>query len=340
MIDAKHRLKRGLINSRFLTWARRWQGPRAIILRYHSVCDDPEAHADSIGRGITHSTSAFRQHMEWVAGNSEPMTLDDLAAAVRGERPMPRQGVVVTFDDGYADNFNVALPILDRLGIPAAFYIMTDCLTSGRLPWFCRLRHAFAETPRAAWQLPGQDRVFDLEDPGERRQAFSATSACCARIAGAVQAELIASIERALEVEPLGRSGGLHPPLAMMSWEQLRELRRRGHTVGAHSVTHPNLAQIAPEEAAREMGQSRKCLEENLGEPVPHFSYPSPILQPHWNNQTVASCREAGYQTAVTCTAGAVFKSAAPLSLCRIPAPEDLDEFKWAVECAFLGRYV
>ncbi len=295
----------------------------------------PDDYKHSIGRGIVHPAAAFREQMEWLARTHEPVSLDDVASAVVGRRPMPRRGVLVTFDDGYADNLEVAAPILNRLGMKAAFYITVDCIEPHKMPWFCRLRHAFAATARETWKDPMGERIWRLDATEERRRAFLSASESCARRSGADQDERIDAVERGLGVDRLDPSERL-----MMSWEQIRELRRQGHAVGSHTVTHPNLAQVSADEAAREVRESRRVMEEKLGEAVVNFSYPSPILQPHWSAATMAGCAAAGYRTAVTCTSGPVRAADAPLCLKRVAAPETMDDFRWAVECAFLGRSV
>ncbi|HVS37557.1 MAG TPA: polysaccharide deacetylase family protein [Gemmataceae bacterium] len=335
MIDCKSYIKRGLSASGLLTLAQRLNGPRTVILRYHSVQERPEDYAHSIGRGIVHSATAFREQMEWLARTCEPIGLDDAASAVEGRRPMPRRGVLVTFDDGYADNLEVAAPILNRLGLKAAFYITVDCVEPHKMPWFCRLRHAFAATTRQTWQDPLRKELWRLTDAAQRRQAFLSASESCARRCGPAQEERIDAIEQGLGVERLAPSKRL-----MMNWEQIRELRGMGHVVGSHTVTHPNLAQINGDCAVQEIRESRRVLEDELRDPVNHFSYPSPILEPHWSAATTASCAAAGYRTAVTCTPGSVKAMDAPLCLKRVAAPENLDDFRWAVECAFCGRCV
>ena len=335
VIGCKRLLKKGLIRSGCLTLAQKWKGPRALILRYHSVQERPDDYANAIGRGIIHSSAAFAEQMEWLARNYEPATMDDIAAGLRGERTLPARGVAISFDDGYADNFTIARPILERLGMRGAFYITVDCISPPKMPWFCHLRHAFAHTRRQAWDGPFAEQTFQLDDPRQRRQAFLAASRSCACRVGSGQQALLERIERELEVEPLAPAEPL-----MMSWEQIRELHRRGHVVGSHTMSHPNLTYVTADEMGQEIREAKRRLEENFGAPIRHFSYPSPILQPHWNEQTIACCREAGYQTAVTCTPGTVCSGDALLSLRRTAAPEDLDEFKWAVQCAFVGRYV
>src|SRR5271157_33191 len=76
-----------------------------VLLRYHSVQEEPERFAHSIGRGIIHSLSAFEAQMQLVAGRFNPVTLDDVLLFVAGKKVLPRRPVAVTFDDGYADNY-------------------------------------------------------------------------------------------------------------------------------------------------------------------------------------------------------------------------------------------
>jgi peptidoglycan/xylan/chitin deacetylase (PgdA/CDA1 family) len=335
MLNCKSRIKRLLVNHRVLSLVQRLKSSRCILLRYHSVQDNPEQYAHAIGRGIIHSSAAFQQQMEWVARTYEPTTLHEIRTLAEHRRSLPRRGVIITFDDGYADNFTIALPILNRLGLKAAFYVTVDCIEPQRMPWFCRLRHAFALTDCETWTAAETGRVWQFRDASERRQAFLSCSGACARLAGAAQERLISRLERELAVEPLAPQERL-----MMTWDQIRELHRQGHIVGSHTLSHPNLAHLTIADVSREMCESKQRLEEQLAAPIVHFSYPSPILQPHWNEETVACCQAAGYQTAVTCTAGGVFPTDCRLALNRLYAQEDFDEFKWAVQCAFLGRYV
>jgi peptidoglycan/xylan/chitin deacetylase (PgdA/CDA1 family) len=123
----------------------------------------------------------------------------------------------------------------------------------------------------------------------------------------------------------------------MMTWEQLRDLESQGHIVGSHTMSHPNVAHIAPDRAAYEFAESKRVLESHLGHPVRHFSYPHPTLNPHWTTATTRQLREIGYSTAVTCEYGAVAKAADPLCLPRISAPDDVERLRWLLETNMLG---
>ena len=145
---------------------------------------------------------------------------------------------------------------------------------------------------------------------------------------------MIESIEEALGVEPLAGEG------LMMNWDQVRALCRSGHIVGSHTLTHPNLAQITEAEAERELRESRRILESQLGKEVAHFSYPNPILIPHWSPRTSEIAARVDYQTAVTTEPGYVSARDQPMSLRRVAAPQDGEGLNWALDCTLIGHQV
>jgi peptidoglycan/xylan/chitin deacetylase (PgdA/CDA1 family) len=317
-----------------LRLAQQFVPTRVAILRYHSVQEDPARFEHSIGAAIIHTSRCFSEQMELLARRYNPVTLDDVLLFLRGEKRLPRRAVAVTFDDGFLDNFEVAAPIMNRLGIPGTFYVTVAAIAAERPLWFCRLRHAFGMTRGARFQIAGDDRVHDLELPQGRRSGFLAASATCATRSGPALAETIRSIEEALCVEPLANAG------LMMSWDQVRALCRSGHPVGSHTLTHPNLAQIPESEADHELRESRRILESHIGKEVIHVSYPNSILKPYWTTKTCEIAARAGYLTAVTSESGGVAARDLPLSLRRVAVPHYLEEFKWVVDCALIGRRV
>ena len=173
----------------------------------------------------------------------------------------------------------------------------------------------------------------NLDNAGERKAAFLVASERCAQKTGQAQNDAIELIERELDVEPF--TPGMQ---FMMSWDQVRSLRDAGHIVGSHTLSHPNLAHITKRELAEECRESKKRLEAELGAEVIHFSYPSPILQPHWTERTITATEDCGYQTAVTSTAGVVRGDSNPFRLQRMAVPHDQDEFLWTLQCTLLGR--
>jgi len=329
--DGKMWIKKALAASGALRIASRVKQPAAMVLMYHSVLDDPRECADSIGICNIHSTRTFRSQMEILARNYNPVTIEHVRLFLTGEKELPRRAVVITFDDGYADNAEVAAPILKRLGIPASFYATVASVENAAAPWFCRARHAFFKTRQASWTDPNGS-TWRLANEPERESALQAASDYLTRFAGVAQQRALDLIERELDVEPLAAKKNL-----MFTWEQAKALCRAGHIVGSHGLTHPNMAHVGDGDLDYEMTESKRRMEKALGMEVPHFSYPAAALVTSWTERTVAATERAGYHTAVTTTIGLVRASARPLALHRFGAPDDLDEFRWTLQYAWLG---
>jgi peptidoglycan/xylan/chitin deacetylase (PgdA/CDA1 family) len=324
-------IKRGLIASGLTRVAGKLNGKGVAILMYHSVMTEPEQQGQTLGP-IIHSSNAFERQMEVIAGEYQPVALDDVLLFVRGEKELPARAVVVTFDDGYADNCEVAVPILNRVGVPATFYVTVDCIESAKLPWPSRLRFVFFTTKKKSWE--GQDgSIWPLQDNEQRDRAFLAACDDCAKMAGEAQEQWVRGIEGELQ------TGACNQRL-MMTWDQVRDLVGKGHIVGSHTLSHPNMAYIGEEDATKELRESKRKLEHVLNASIIHFSYPCPALSPHWNERTLKISEAVGYQTAVTTDGGRVRRHDSPLSLHRVRPTKEVEGLRWNLECAFLGRAV
>ncbi len=298
------------------------------ILLYHSVIDDPEAQNDVFG-GISHSTSVFRQQMEMLAREFHPISLEDAFLFVQGKRDVPRRSVVVTFDDGYADNHEIAMPLLNKVGVPATFYITVECVEAKKLPWPSRLRYALFTTTKPVW-VDADGQRWALQDPALRGTAFDHGCEYCSRLAGADQEKFVTSAESQLD-------SALTRGPAMMTWDDVRSTVKQGHIIGSHTMTHPNMAHIKEDALRRELVDSKKILERELGGSVVHFSYPCPALQPHWTEHTVTLSQQAGYQTAVTTNGGLARRSDNPLKLKRVRPSKDVEGLRANLDLAFVG---
>jgi peptidoglycan/xylan/chitin deacetylase (PgdA/CDA1 family) len=323
-------VKNAAVHGRVLRAAARFAKPRAVVLGYHSVVENPDQTANTIR--ISHSRAAFESQISALARHFNPVTIDQVREFAAEGRPLPRWSAAVTFDDGFADNHDVVLPILSRYGVPATFYIMVNAVETGTPPWYVRLNFAFNTTTVPAWKHPENGRTFEIANADGKKAALNVAWDLGAARSGTAQEQLIHQIEGSLQVEPLDARSGL-----MMNWEQVRALKKAGHIIGGHTLSHPNLAQVTEGEARSEIRGCKERLEEKLGEPIQHFSYPHPALNPHWSPQTFQITREAGFRSAVLTTPGSVLPGDQPLSLKRLAAGKDSDQLMWRLERAFLG---
>lgn len=333
-------IKKALLKTRFLRLASSYSSSTVAILMYHSVMDDPVT-AELVLGGIAHSTKIFRAQMEIVARDFHPVSMEDVYLFLGGERTLPERSVAVTFDDGYADNYQAATQILTPLGVPAAFYVTVDSIDNQRLPWPARLRYSFLTSKKESWSdegktIPGKvspGKIWPLGGKQERNRVFEHASELACRLSGDHQDEYVASIERELD-STIDHSSAQF----MMTWSELRTLACNGYIVGSHTLTHPNVAQIPEDQMRRELTGAKRRLEQELSASVIHFSYPCPALQPHWSDRTVTATREIGYKTAVTTNPGAVRRNDDPLCLRRIRPTKTVDDFRWNLEYAYLRR--
>ncbi len=264
---------------------------RLSVLIFHRVHEQP----DPLFPGEAHART-FAQQLGWLKRwfNVLPLTraVDGL---LKGD--LPARPAVITFDDGYADNRTVALPILQAHGLTATFFVATGFLDGGRM-W----NDTVIETVRLA-----QGHVLDLTPVGldvypvdtvERRRA--AIHALIPRL------KYLEPAERQRRVDAIAACAGVAPPNdLMLTSAQLREMARAGMTIGGHTVHHPILASLSDDQALAEMVDGRRRLEEIVGIPVDLFAYPNGKPGEDYTGAHVRLAREAGFAAAVSTAWGA-----------------------------------
>ncbi len=212
------------------------------ILMYHQVTPVP---SESFAK-FTVTAKAFSTQMRWLAvARYTPLTVDQLLACWSGRRVLPERPVVITFDDGFRDCVDFALPALVRHGFPAVFYLVAGLV--GRT---------------SRWTLPICGVAFPL-----------------------------------------------------MDWATARSLLEAGMECGAHSMTHPPLAQRPPASWHAELVESRRLLEDRLGREIRHLAYPFGSV----DTGVRAVAEEAGYVSACTTEKGLAEVGDDWLMLRRVP---------------------
>jgi peptidoglycan/xylan/chitin deacetylase (PgdA/CDA1 family) len=273
------------------------------VLAYHRVLPAADEH------GFEHDlelVSAWEDDFDWqmghVARHYEVITCHDLARLLDAGRPVPRRALIITFDDGFRDNHQIALPILRRHGVPAAMYVATGYLDREDLFWFDGLVHDVLQSRSATLPL-GNEHIALGDTPDARRQAAQDALQQLKRMPDAQRVQALQRIRQALgataPVPSMPQS--LHGP---MNWSQVRELSDAGMEIGSHSVSHPVLAQVEDDERLqRELVDSKVAIERHTGRPVVSLAYP--VGGPGaYDDRVVAATRDAGYRFAFTYAAG------------------------------------
>jgi peptidoglycan/xylan/chitin deacetylase (PgdA/CDA1 family) len=222
---------------------------------------------------------------------------------------LPARGICITFDDGYANNCEVAMPLLVQNGLPATVFVAPGFLGGGRM-----FNDSVVEAIRHA--PPDLDlRELDL--------GILRLDSTAARVAA------IDSILRALKyLEPSDRlrraelvaahAGAALPTDLMMTPSQVRRLHDSGIEIGAHTVDHPILARVDNEIARHQIVESKRLLEQMVGAPVSSFAYPNGRPQQDYQAQHVAMARDAGFTMAVSTAWGAATAATDPFQVPRV----------------------
>ena len=251
------------------------------------------------------------------------MPLDD--AVVRlSAGALPPRALAITFDDGYADNHDVALPILRRLGLRATFFVATAYLDGGTM-WNDRVIEAVRRLRGSTLDVASLGLRLPLGSTPARRAAI-------ATLLGRIKYEPFA--RRDALADEVARAAGAGAPCdLMMTSAQVRALSQAGMQIGAHTHRHPILAGLSAAEATHEIAQSRDRLQDIVQRPVPLFAYPNGRPGTDYSAENVQQVRSLGFVAACTTAHGAAGPGADPFQLPRF-TPWDRAPWKFGARLA------
>jgi peptidoglycan/xylan/chitin deacetylase (PgdA/CDA1 family) len=281
----------------------RMSGARLTVLIFHRVLERPDPLLPSVP-----DARRFEAMMRMVQQCFHVVSLPQAIAALAAGM-LPHRAAAITFDDGYADNAIVAVPILERLGMTATFFIASGFLEGGRM-W----NDTVIETIRSC-----SDDVLDLSSAGLGRHPVASDRQRGLAIDAVLGQLKYVEFERRLEITARVAecAAGPLPGNLMMSRAQVRSLVEHGMTVGAHTMNHPILANIADRIAEDEIAGSREALEAIVGAPVTLFAYPNGKPGQDYDARHVAMLKRAGFSGAVSTAAGAAGRGADPFQIPR-----------------------
>lgn len=282
---------------------KRGEGTPLSVLNYHSVSAQPEplGHADV-------DAATFEMHLEVLASACTVLPLGEAARRLR-DGTLPPCAACITFDDGYADNVTRALPMLQRHGLSATFFIATGYLDGGRM-FNDVVIEALRRCDAAELDLVALDLGrHPLHDTEARARAIGEILGKVKRLAPDVRAQRVAAVATAAGVAPAGQ--------LMMTREQVRALADAGMEIGCHTHTHPILTSVPPEQARADIAENKRELEDIIGRPVTVFAYPNGKPIRDYGAEHVAMVREAGFEAAVSTARGVAHGGSDPLQLPR-----------------------
>ncbi len=290
---------------------------RLSVLIFHRVLPKP----DPLFPDETDAQS-FDQVCTWLRDWFNVLPLDEAVLQMRSAS-LPERALAITFDDGYADNHDVALPILRRHGLTATFFIATGFLDGGRM-WNDTVIESVRHSSKSGVDLTSLGEAglisLSLGSLDERRSAIDTVIRAIKYLPPDKRIEIAEQIASRLGVSP--------PSDLMMTSGEVRALRRAGMQIGAHTVNHPILARLDDGAARREIGGSKRFLEELLDEPVGLFAYPNGKPGEDFTPDSVALARDLGFDAAVSTAWGAASRATDPFQIPRF-TPWDKTKYRF-----------
>ncbi|HEV8376568.1 MAG TPA: polysaccharide deacetylase family protein [Candidatus Polarisedimenticolia bacterium] len=279
-----------------LAWALRFLGrleeragpgrePRAVILAYHRILPRERLRDPSLLEDLVTPVESFAAQVKVLAGRHSVLPLEELVRSLREDRKLPERCVCITLDDGYADNYLHAFPLLRKHRLPATIFLSTGFIGGGRgLFWWdeiCRWRAA-----GAAWvELEGLGRC-DVRTLAQRDRL----------LADLKRLPMDAILDRVRAASArLGLGSGPNAEEGFLTWDQVREMQKDGISFGAHTVSHCLLPRETSERRGLEIRQSRADLQRETGRPCTLFCYPNGVCDEETRREVIA----AGYEGAM-----------------------------------------
>ncbi|RMH37804.1 MAG: polysaccharide deacetylase family protein [Nitrospirae bacterium] len=288
---------------------RKRSSPILTILVAHRVNEAPDPFRGGLAPKL------FQAQLEHLARFYRFYDLQE-AVSLLWRGALPRNALVLTFDDGYRDNFDYAFPILCSVGVPATIFLTTGPLDDPEhsILWHDMLFDTFRSAPPQAMELDG--RWFDLASLTDRQRALFAYRQHLRRFDATTWPSRIRELRKRLGLSPDDIIHGYEK----LTWDQVHKMAAQGITFGAHTVTHPILTCCAPSTARQEIRASHEALRKALGEEPIAFAYPNGSRK-DFNDSVIAMVRQAGFTCAVSTIAGTNHQTTDRYALRRIQFP-------------------
>ena len=244
--------------------------PRLWVLMYHRILPptDERFHQEEPGMRVT--PESFDMHLQELKRHFELVSLSDWVRAKEEGRALPKRACAITFDDGWRDNYEYALPLLKKHQAPATLFAVAEKIGTDFQFW---PNIVAALLLSGAGPQLAENRVLNLAGTSQTKPDAETVAQCIRQLKARTDADIFQALDdiqwQSLLREPM--------PPALMNWDQLREMQASGLVeIGSHTCSHRRLTDaLTHDELSYEIGKSKKILEENTGQPIQLFCFPN-----------------------------------------------------------------
>ena len=318
MVGKKKLLSKIMYYSSILPLVRFFSSNKLLVYNFHRIYQNTiDSEFDDGVYGM--SLLQFTENMKWLKKNTDILSVDDLFDNINKQKKFSNPSTLVTFDDGYVDNYTLAYPVLKKLGIPAIFFIPTNIITTRQMGWWDLIAYLIKKTKKTSiiyndkiYSLDNLDNAIRLFQKKMKIETYDETN------------DLVLTLSKSCDV-PLPDIEVQSKEL--MTWDQICEVSVNGIDIGSHTDSHRVLSTISIDEQKEEMISSRLIIEGKINKTVRTIAYPVGNSA-HFTIETMKIASECGYNGAFSFNTGINYESDfSPFDIKRIMPPQNIELF-------------
>jgi peptidoglycan/xylan/chitin deacetylase (PgdA/CDA1 family) len=283
-----------------------------LIINYHRIGNSEEDLFDSGAFSAT--AEEFDEQITFLKRNVDFVTLEEALAFVDGSQKdrVRRCRMLITFDDGYLDNYEIAHPILRSHGVQGVFFLVTSMVGSHHIPWWDAIAHLMKTGRKRRFSLHYPANLEVDVDRDGMAESLRAILKLYKRPENLDPARFMREAAETIQGADLPTT-----QRRFLNWDEAREMRRQGAAIGSHTHSHSLLSQLEPDRQYEELAKSRAILKEQLGFAVDTMAYPVGNRKA-FTDGTKRIAQEVGYRAAFSFYGGANFQGkTSPYDVCR-----------------------
>ena len=267
--------------------------PKGVyVFNYHRIGEKDNCAFDREVFSCT--TDAFEKQCLFIKKHFNVISLDELCVLREQKQEHKKKYAVITFDDGYIDNYQEAFPVLKKYNIPATFYVATNFVGNDLIPWWDEIAYILRKAEGKTYQLPNQKQTYYLK-PNEIEAVISRIIYDAKRLDGITVIDVLDDI-RSTFLEELSEFNTERHTL-FMGWNHLKEMVQNNMKVGSHTLSHQVLSQLTEKEQKHELSQSKAIIEQYLSTSIDSVVYP--VGRSHcYTEKTCQLAQSVGYHFA------------------------------------------
>lgn len=262
---------------------------QAYIIAYHRVVENPSPFYPEL------DIRTFEAQIRHLSENYSIVPVEEIVKRITTGQTL-KKCLALTFDDGFKDNYTHAYPILKKYNAPATIFLITSCIETGNPPWFMAFRRAFEKTDKKELYiiLGGQNFRLNLSSMVQKKAASDEVMSFLQICPNKKRLLFLKEIFDALGPNDFSCLENI-----MLNWNEIREMANNGVSFGAHTHSHPILANLTISEAEFEITRSKRIIEKKLNKPVNGFAYPVG-KRAHYDKKLFSILNRNGFEYAFT----------------------------------------